>query len=291
MVSCTLQFNHTTYAIHEFQSLPTPPTTTIPEVGSFKPHQALPSSTTPVTVGMMPAIEITSHISGQQVKTGPLTISGTSSDTSATNCQVYADWNDNMPFGKAVATGRGGPDDYSKWTFTYSSDYHLIQNGTNNLTSKISCVDGSTNLTKWHSINLIGMPDDLGITTGFPSTSPSPPSISPPMGLPLPAPSQAISPSPPLDPVFDVESTEEENDLVNLFDNSDEEDEEETQTSDEDEEDEEEDDDNDSRERCPDGTHRSPSGDCERVRDLPDLPRCPDGYHRSPGGHCEAVRD
>src|SRR5918999_618347 len=237
LTCCTFQFNYNAYAIHEFQSLPTPPTTTIPEVGSFKPHQALPSSTTPVTVGMMPAIEITSHISSQQVKTGPLTISGTSSDTSFTNCQVYVDWNDSMPFGKAIAAGPGGPDDYSKWTFTYSSDYHLIQNGTNNLTSKISCVDGSISLTKWHSINLIGMPDDLGITTGFPSTSPSPPSISPPMGLPLPAPSQAISPSPPLDPVFDVESTEEENDLVNLFDNSDEEDEEETQTSDEDEED------------------------------------------------------
>jgi len=43
--------------------------------------------------------------------------------------------------------------------------------------------------------------------------------------------------------------------------------------------------------RCPDGYHRSPSGDCENVSDLPDdLPRCPDGYHRSPSGDCESVQ-
>jgi hypothetical protein len=44
--------------------------------------------------------------------------------------------------------------------------------------------------------------------------------------------------------------------------------------------------------RCPDGYHRSPSGDCERVGDLSDnLSRCPDGYHRSPTGDCERVTD
>lgn len=41
--------------------------------------------------------------------------------------------------------------------------------------------------------------------------------------------------------------------------------------------------------RCPDGYHRSPSGDCEQVSASPDLPRCPNGYHRSPSGNCEAV--
>jgi hypothetical protein len=40
--------------------------------------------------------------------------------------------------------------------------------------------------------------------------------------------------------------------------------------------------------RCPNGYHRSPSGDCEKVVPLPpDLPRCPNGYHRSPSGKCE----
>jgi plastocyanin len=41
--------------------------------------------------------------------------------------------------------------------------------------------------------------------------------------------------------------------------------------------------------RCPDGYHRSPSGDCERVTDTRGMPRCPDGYHRSPSGYCEYV--
>lgn len=41
--------------------------------------------------------------------------------------------------------------------------------------------------------------------------------------------------------------------------------------------------------RCPDGTHKSPSGDCERVTDNKGKPRCPDGYHRSPDGDCERV--
>ena len=184
------------------------------------------SSGVPATLGTMPTIEITSHISGQQVKTGPLTITGTSSDTSATNCQVYADWNDNMPFGKAVATGPGGPDDYSKWTFTYGNDYHPIKNGTNNLTSKISCDDGSTPLTKWSSINLIGVNgSDPGsvisqaITSGNPS--PSLTSPSPSMGLPLPAPNQPIATSSPLDPIVGEEDDDEESNENNENDDSD----------------------------------------------------------------------
>jgi hypothetical protein len=184
------------------------------------------SSGVPATLGTMPTIKITSHISGQQVKTGPLTISGTSSDTSATNCQVYADWNDNMPFGKAVATGPGGPDDYSKWTFTYGNDYHPIKNGTNNLTSKISCDDGSTPLTKWSSINLVGVNgSDPGsvisqaITSGNPS--PSPTSPSPSMGLPLPAPNQPIATSSPLDPIVGEEDDDEESNENNENDDSD----------------------------------------------------------------------
>jgi hypothetical protein len=41
--------------------------------------------------------------------------------------------------------------------------------------------------------------------------------------------------------------------------------------------------------RCPAGTHKSPSGDCETVASHAGLPRCPNGFHRSPGGICEPV--
>lgn len=42
--------------------------------------------------------------------------------------------------------------------------------------------------------------------------------------------------------------------------------------------------------RCPNGTHKSPSGDCEKViESSTKLPRCPNGFHRSPSGICERV--
>jgi hypothetical protein len=41
--------------------------------------------------------------------------------------------------------------------------------------------------------------------------------------------------------------------------------------------------------RCPDGYHRSSSGDCERVTDTSGMPHCPNGYPRSPDGDCERV--
>ena len=104
------------------------------------------------------SIKITSHVTGQQVPIGELTISGTSTDDATTDCTVYADWNDQKPFQKALATGPGGVNDYSTWTFTYTQNYHLITNGTNNLTSKLSCLSNPMNLTKWNSIDIIGEP-------------------------------------------------------------------------------------------------------------------------------------
>src|ERR671919_2746343 len=106
-------------------------------------------------------IKITSPVADQEVPVGELTISGISTDNVTTDCTVYADWNNLKPFQTAVATGPGGVDDYSTWNFTYTPQYHLITNGTNNLTSKLSCIDdsngGTTNLTKSYSVNVIGV--------------------------------------------------------------------------------------------------------------------------------------
>jgi hypothetical protein len=117
-------------------------------------------------------IKITSPTTGQQVSVGELTISGTSTDNPTTDCTVYADWNNTKPLQTAVATGPGGVNDYSRWTFTYTDDYHLITNGTNNLTSKLSCVDnstaGTTNLTQFYSVNVIGV---AGTTTTIPTNN------------------------------------------------------------------------------------------------------------------------
>lgn len=44
--------------------------------------------------------------------------------------------------------------------------------------------------------------------------------------------------------------------------------------------------------RCPNGYHKSPSGDCELVVSHEGkLPRCPNDFHRSPDGDCERVAD
>jgi hypothetical protein len=94
------------------------------------------------------------------VPIGQLTISGTSSDNATSDCTVYADWNNTKPFQKAIATGPGGVNDYSTWSFTYTDKYHLITNGTNNLTSKLSCFSNNgaaANITKSYSVNVIGV--------------------------------------------------------------------------------------------------------------------------------------
>ena len=103
------------------------------------------------------SVKITSPSNGQNVSTGQLTISGTSSDTNMRECEVYADWNDRKPFQRVVAAGSEGYGDYSQWNYTYTTDYHEIVNGTNELTSKISCLASPTNLTKWYSINVTGI--------------------------------------------------------------------------------------------------------------------------------------
>jgi hypothetical protein len=104
-------------------------------------------------------IKITSPSTGQQVPVGELTISGISTDNATTDCTVYADWNDQKPFQKVVATGPGGVNDYSTWNFTYTKNYNIITNGTNNLTSKLSCLSSPANVTKWNSVNVTGEVD------------------------------------------------------------------------------------------------------------------------------------
>jgi hypothetical protein len=106
-------------------------------------------------------VKITSHTLWQKVPVGELTISGTSTDNAATNCQVGVDVNDQKPFQTATATGPGGTNDYSTWTFTYTDKYYLIVDGLNDLTAKLSCIDNNNNtatVTKYYSVNVIGVP-------------------------------------------------------------------------------------------------------------------------------------
>ena len=102
-------------------------------------------------------VKITSHSLWQKVPVGELTISGMSADNQTTNCEVYVDVNDQKPFQNATATGPGGANDYSTWTFIYTDKYYLIQEGLNELTAKLSCIDNNNGakVTKWYSVNIV----------------------------------------------------------------------------------------------------------------------------------------
>lgn len=105
-------------------------------------------------------IKITSPLTGQQVPMGELMISGESSDNGTSECQVYVDWNNEKPYQRATPIGLGSSQDFSNWTFTYNSSYHLIQEGINDLTSKLTCLGSPSNplaMNKWYSINVTGV--------------------------------------------------------------------------------------------------------------------------------------
>lgn len=122
----------------------------------------------------LPSIEITSPQDGQRVPVGELTIEGTSSDDAESNCQIYADVNDMTPMQNATASGQGGVNDYSNWTFTYTPEYQVIIEGANELTGKISCFDaGLTPVSKYNSVNITGLPspDTFAAPIPIPSTT------------------------------------------------------------------------------------------------------------------------
>jgi hypothetical protein len=97
------------------------------------------------------------------VPVGELTIYGIATyDTTASECTVYADWNDLQPMQKATPAGMnytefGRANDYSRWIFTYTDKYHIISEGTNELTAKLSCDIGPFNSTKYDSVNVTGI--------------------------------------------------------------------------------------------------------------------------------------
>jgi hypothetical protein len=100
-------------------------------------------------------IKITSHTQNQTVPANrPLKISGISSDNINSNGTVYTDWNDQKPLQQVTPTGPNGINDYSNWNFTYTSNYHLMTEGANELTSKLDCGNGQV---KYYTVNVTGV--------------------------------------------------------------------------------------------------------------------------------------
>ena len=102
-------------------------------------------------------VKITSHKNADVVEAGELTINGTSSDSNSRDCIVEVDWNNDKPSQIVTPTGPGGSSDFSTWTYTYTKDYHEIEEGPNELTSKLTCINPGP-LTKWYSVTLTGVP-------------------------------------------------------------------------------------------------------------------------------------
>jgi len=101
---------------------------------------------------------------------GPLNISGISSDSELTDCKVSLIVNNVKPYQEVVASGKSGMNDYSNWSFTLNSNYTSLSEGPNKLTSKISCLSNSgsmLNSTKWFSVNVTGVRDLYPSSSGY----------------------------------------------------------------------------------------------------------------------------
>lgn len=124
---------------------------------TFSYGQGPPVSTTPSQEDL-PEVKITSIEDGDSVPiSGNLTISGTSSDNAGSTCQVSVIANDVRPYQPTIATGSGGPNDFSEWKFTIASNYTSIKQGLNEITSKVVCPGTGGNLTKWYGVNVTGV--------------------------------------------------------------------------------------------------------------------------------------
>jgi hypothetical protein len=134
-------------------------------------------------------IHITSPPKQEAVPAGaPLEISGDSSDTVQSNCNILVVVDNKQPYQEATPTGPGGANDYSTWSFTVSPPYAEIEEGLNKITAKASCDSPyspelkqdllSRQYEKHYSINVTGIPGgnlappfavpsgDLGVSEG-----------------------------------------------------------------------------------------------------------------------------
>jgi hypothetical protein len=147
-------------------------------------------------IGNPSGVRITSPEKGQQVPAGRgLIVSGESSDNSTSDCKVSVIVNGEKPYQPAIASGTGGINDYSRWSFLVTPTYTTIKEGPDNkITSKLEC---TPNLTKWYSVNVTGTSatapvDKAGTAMQPPLSIPSSPFASedsipdgsPPVGTP-----------------------------------------------------------------------------------------------------------
>jgi hypothetical protein len=127
-------------------------------------------------------VNIISPSKGEAVPTGSsLTVSGTSDDSTQTNCNIQIIVNNNRPYQDTIPVG---PGDYSKWTFVVNPQYAEIEVGLNKITSKALCdaphepflvLDPLTRqYVKHYSVNVTGVPSEAGLDSEEPFVFPAP---------------------------------------------------------------------------------------------------------------------
>jgi hypothetical protein len=121
------------------------------------------------------SVKITSPIRGQQVPVGNnLTVSGVSKYNATSNCQVFVILDGIKPYQKALPIGSSEAD-YSNWKYVLSAAYPAtIKEGTNKITAKLLCQADPTNLRKFYSINVTGVPNLENLAFGSNNTSAGP---------------------------------------------------------------------------------------------------------------------
>lgn len=128
-----------------------PPTTS-------SPSAAASLSSTSSASSISHGVRITSPTKGQHVPVGAvLAISGKSKDNATSDCHVNVIANNVKPYQNASATGHGGANDYSSWTFNLAPKYTTIKEGVNNkIVAKFYCNPNPT-LASFYSVNVTGV--------------------------------------------------------------------------------------------------------------------------------------
>jgi hypothetical protein len=150
-------------------------------------------------------IKIINPIEGQQVPVGKeLIVSGESSDNVFKNCTVSVIANNIKPYQNSYPSAAAESGDYSKWSFTLSSNYTDILEGPNRITAKLSCPESN----RWYSVNPIGVPTGkASMNVSSPDFTPSvlgatnesakltPPSVQQESSTPPPSPEATSQPA------------------------------------------------------------------------------------------------
>jgi hypothetical protein len=146
-------------AFPQFPTVPSSPNNTLgTEVPTkITPTQQPPSAGAPPSSPIKHGVRITSPIRDQQVPAGAIiTISGISKDNATSDCHVNVNVNHVRPYQNTSATGPGGTNDYSNWTFSLTPKYTVIKQGLNEITAKFFCVP-NPNVASFYSMNVTGV--------------------------------------------------------------------------------------------------------------------------------------